>query len=285
MSLFVCFRAVHVLVCLLQSCPCPCFVSELSVLTLTIITLDRLVCILFPLRLTRLSTRDATVAMVAVWLLVFVISVVPLLGIPYFLNFYGRSGVCLALHVTPARPPGWEFSVAVFLVLNFVSFLVIAASYIWMFIVAKETRSAVRGPENKSDLAMARRMTLIVMTDFVCWVPIILLGFASLAGANASNSVYAWIAVFILPLNSALNPLLYTLSTAPFLMNIRKRAYRFRKSFMTSMTQETKHSFVDDRTVNSYTERKPFYRQGDAMKMKNMKTSVQGHSSAGSSDI
>lgn len=57
-------------------------------------------------------------------------------------NFYGRSGVCLALHITPARPPGWEFSVAVFLVLNFVSFLIIAASYIWMFVVAKETRSA-----------------------------------------------------------------------------------------------------------------------------------------------
>ncbi|CAG5122918.1 unnamed protein product, partial [Candidula unifasciata] len=210
------------------------FSSELSVLTLTIITLDRLVCILFPLRLTRLSVRDATVAMVVVWLLVLLISVVPLLGIPYFLNFYGRSGVCLALHVTPARPAGWEFSVAVFLVLNLVSFLVIAASYIWMFIVAKETRSAVRGPENKSDLAMARRMTLIVMTDFVCWVPIIFLGFASLGGANASNYVYAWIAVFILPLNSAVNPLLYTLSTTPFLMNIRKRAYRFRKSFMTS---------------------------------------------------
>lgn len=49
--------------------------------------------------------------------------------------------------------------------------------------------STVRGPESKSDLAMARRMTLIVMTDFVCWVPIIFLGFASLGGANAPNDV------------------------------------------------------------------------------------------------
>ena len=54
--------------------------------------------------------------MVLVWLAVFVLSVLPLMGIDYFQDFYGRSGVCLALHVTPARPGGWEYSVAVFLV-------------------------------------------------------------------------------------------------------------------------------------------------------------------------
>ena len=30
-------------------------------------------------------------------------------------GFYGRSGVCLALHITPDYPPGWEYSVFVFL--------------------------------------------------------------------------------------------------------------------------------------------------------------------------
>jgi len=30
-------------------------------------------------------------------------------------NFYGRSGVCLALHITPEKPSGWEYSVFVFL--------------------------------------------------------------------------------------------------------------------------------------------------------------------------
>ncbi|KAH9504426.1 hypothetical protein Btru_063571 [Bulinus truncatus] len=104
-------------------------------------------------------------------------------------NFYGRSGVCLALHITPQRPPGWQFSVAIFLVLNFASFLIIALSYVWMFLVARETRSAVRSIETKNDTAMAKRMTLIVMTDFACWIPIIILGFVSLAGGNASNDV------------------------------------------------------------------------------------------------
>ena len=73
--------------------------------------------------------------------------------------------------------------------LNFASFLVIFFSYLWMFFIAKQTRSAVRSNESKNDAAMARRMTLIVMTDFLCWVPIILLGFASLGGARSSSEV------------------------------------------------------------------------------------------------
>ena len=43
-------------------------------------------------------------------------------------------------------------------------------------------------------------------------VPIILIGFAALGGATIAPEASAWIAVFILPLNSAINPVLYTMS-------------------------------------------------------------------------
>ncbi|KAK0066324.1 G-protein coupled receptor GRL101, partial [Biomphalaria pfeifferi] len=249
------------------------FSSELSVLTLTTITLDRLVCILFPLRRARLGLKQASVVMSFMWFLVFVLAALPLLGFGYFENFYGRSGVCLALHVTPDKRSGWEYSVGVFIVLNFVSFLLIASSYLWMFSVAKKTRSAVRCAESKTDSAMAKRMTLIVMTDFCCWVPIIVLGFISLAGTRADDQVYAWIAVFVLPLNSAMNPVIYTLSTAPFLGNLRKRASRFRKSFIHSFTTDTKHSYVDDGTTHSYCEKKSSYRQLELKRLRSLNNS------------
>ena len=43
-------------------------------------------------------------------------------------------------------------------------------------------------------------------------VPIILIGFAALGGATIPPVMSAWIAVFILPLNSAINPVIYTMS-------------------------------------------------------------------------
>ena len=165
------------------------FSSELSVFTLTVITTDRFLSIIFPFRLKRLDMNDAKIVMACTWLVVVLLAVAPFLPFEYFSHFYGRSGVCLALHITSDKPSGWEYAVFVFLVLNLVSFVIIAISYMWMFVVARETRMAARGPEIRNDHAMARRMLLIVLTDFFCWVPIILLGFASLGGATIPPQV------------------------------------------------------------------------------------------------
>lgn len=37
-----------------------------------------------------------------------------------------------------------------------------------------------------------------------------------MSGAHISPALYAWLAVLVLPVNSALNPVLYTLTTAAF---------------------------------------------------------------------
>lgn len=252
------------------------FSSELSVFTLTVITLDRLICIIFPLKLKRLGIKQASVVMPCIWIVVIVLSGIPLFGLDYFDNFYGRSGVCLAFHITPDKPKGWEYSVFVFLVLNFLSFLVIFISYLWMFLVAKQTTTAVRKSKAKSDNSMAKRMTLIVMSDFFCWVPIILLGFASLGGATVPPQVYAWVAVFVLPLNSAMNPVLYTISTAPFMRNIRKRASRFRKSFTgSSRNNDTKNSFIEN--SSQIWNRNSMYRQLELTRLRGLKKTYTNH--------
>ena len=38
-----------------------------------------------------------------------------------------------------------------------------------------------------------------------------LIGMLALSGVTISSDVYSWITVFVLPINSALNPFLYTL--------------------------------------------------------------------------
>ncbi|XP_064652954.1 G-protein coupled receptor GRL101-like [Lineus longissimus] len=224
------------------------FSSELSVFTLTLITIDRLICIIFPFKIKNLGIKEARIVMLFLWLSVAIMAAIPLADIDYFRNFYGRSGVCLALHITPDKPTGWEYSVFVFIALNLISFVIIFVSYLWMFIVARRTQNAVRTAEMKRDIkkerAMAKRMTLIVMTDFFCWVPICILGIVSLCGTRIPQQIYAWVAVFVLPINAGINPVLYTLSTAPFIMHAWKRAENFSRSFKGD--RWTKSSFVDD---------------------------------------
>jgi hypothetical protein len=71
------------------------------------------------------------------------------------------------------------------------------------------------------DSTLAKRMMFIILTDFACWFPVIIISILALTGNlyDPTKQVYAWIAVFVLPINSSINPLLYTFST-PF---VRKR--------------------------------------------------------------
>lgn len=195
--------------------------SEVSVAMLTIITADRLICIVFSFRFRRLSFKRACFLCTVVWLLGIMISTVPLMGIDYFndtkkgVGFYGRSAVCLPLQLSSDRPAGWEYSVSFFIAFNFVAFMFMLVSYIAMFVKAKKIGGAVRSTNVRNETAMATKMMFIILTDFFCWIPVIIIGVLSLTGRlyDPKQLVYVWIAVFVLPVNSSINPLLYTFST------------------------------------------------------------------------
>ena len=50
----------------------------------------------------------------------------------------------------------------------------------------------------------------IVMSDFLCWFPIGLLGVLGASGVEVPGELNVAVAIFVLPFNSALNPFLYT---------------------------------------------------------------------------
>ena len=201
--------------------------SEVSVFTLTVVTLDRMICLVFPFRFRRISIKKAVVIMIFVWLLGSVIALAPLFYKSYFydfkrnVHFFGRSAVCLPLQLSSDRPSGWEYSVSIFIVLNGLSFLFILVCYLVMYRTITKTASAVRSTRMNQDSTIAKRMMFIILTDFFCWFPVIIISILSLTGSlyDPKKEVYVWIAVFVLPINSSINPLLYTFST-PF---VRKK--------------------------------------------------------------
>ena len=195
--------------------------SEVSVFTLTVITIDRLICIVFAFRFRRMSFKTAVVSMIFMWLLGFAIAIAPLFYNNYFrdfdrnVHFYGRSAVCLPFHLSSERIPGWEYSVSIFVVLNGASFLFILVAYILMFRTVSKASNAVRSTRMNQHSTIAIRMIFIILTDFICWFPVIIISILSLTGhfEDPEGEGYAWIAVFVVPINSSLNPLIYTFST------------------------------------------------------------------------
>ena len=60
------------------------------------------------------------------------------------------------------------------------------------------------------NLTIARRLLTVVVSDFLCWFPIGLFGLLAYFGVQVHGEVNVAMAIFVLPLNSALNPFLYT---------------------------------------------------------------------------
>lgn len=154
--------------------------SESGVLFICLITFDRFLAIKYPFSRLRFTTATACIASIAAWILSISISVTPLLAQEYFQNnFYSKSGVCVALPLTRDRPPGWLYSVIIFIGFNFVTFICIAYGQLLIYLEIRNTSSTMIGNTSESmkarrrnELIVARNLLLVVGTDFLCWFPI-----------------------------------------------------------------------------------------------------------------
>ncbi len=59
---------------------------------------------------------------------------------------------------------------------NLLLFLVIGVGYTCMYMSIRYTMASAGGVERKKHIIIARKMMIIVLTDFICWVPIIGMG-------------------------------------------------------------------------------------------------------------
>ncbi|KAG9264641.1 relaxin receptor 2 [Astyanax mexicanus] len=193
--------------------------SEVSVMLLTYLTLEKFLVIVFPMSHLRPGRNQTFVVLGVIWLLGMSIAAVPLLSEELFGNYYGHNGVCFPLHSDRVeKPTARGYSTGIFLGLNLLAFLIIVISYSSMFysiyktgINATDLRSRLH-----KDVAVANRFFFIVFSDALCWIPIFLVKILSLLQVEIPGTITSWVVIFILPINSALNPILYTLTTSFF---------------------------------------------------------------------
>ena len=215
--------------------------SEASVFFITLISLDRFVCILFPFSNLKLSNSSTKICSAFIWVFAFALGLIPTLLAGPESEFYDLSDVCIglplitrpssyqiqssdvggaesgrsfALPVPQEFKPAWYFSIAIFLGINLVCFLTIFICYLVMFIYVKVASKQFDQAANRDEVKIALKMAAIVGTDFICWMPVIIMGILSQTGlAVIPLQMYTWSVVFILPINSSLNPYLYTISS------------------------------------------------------------------------
>ncbi|XP_059160983.1 uncharacterized protein LOC131944404 isoform X2 [Physella acuta] len=180
--------------------------SELSVFTLTVITLERFYAITHAMQLNkRLSLKHAGCIMLGGWIWSFGLALLPLFGI----SDYRKFAVCLPFEIEDVISKSYVCFIMVF---NGISFFIILSCYLIMYISIRDSQAW-----NSNDTRVAKRMALLVFTDFLCWAPIAFLSLAAAFGKNLIHLNEAKVlTIFILPLNSCANPFLYAFFTKQF---------------------------------------------------------------------
>ena len=222
--------------------------SEASVFFVTLISIDRFISIRFPFSTHKLEYTTTRFITIVTWMIATVLGIVPSVLSGLSFEFYDNSHVCIGLPLALTKiytvelsraqlwirfdsgfqmeivdvftthedglVNGYYFSTAVFLGLNCVCYLIILGCYIQIVRdVGKSSKRAGRSQETKQQIRLTTKVTAIVATDFCCWFPIIILGILVQTRVIAlPPSVYAWCVTFVLPINSAINPYLYTVA-------------------------------------------------------------------------
>uniref|UniRef100_A0A8C0XAF6 G-protein coupled receptor 106 n=1 Tax=Castor canadensis TaxID=51338 RepID=A0A8C0XAF6_CASCN len=206
--------------------------TEVSVLLLTFLTLEKFLVIVFPFSNIRPGKRQTATILICIWIVGFLIAVIPFWNEDYFGNFYGKNGVCFPLHCDQAERNGSkEYSLGIFLGVNLLAFLIIVFSYITMFCSIQKTtlQTAEVRNHNGKEVAVANRFFFIVFSDAICWIPVFVIKILSLLQVEIPGTVTSWIVIFFLPINSALNPILYTLTTSVFKDKLKQLLHKHRR--------------------------------------------------------
>jgi len=148
-------------------------------------------------------------------------------------GYYSYNSVCIPNLFVTSQRHSWWYSLAVS-VMNFVSFIFVAVSYVFIYYKSTSNEKLNISKQYKKVQVLQRRILRLIVTDFMCWIPVCLMTFLNLAGILIPPICYSISAIVLLPINSALNPFLYSRSFERTFLKLFVKKFKRRNSSSSS---------------------------------------------------
>ncbi|KAJ7987517.1 hypothetical protein DPEC_G00327320 [Dallia pectoralis] len=193
------------------------FASELSVYTLTVITLERWHTITNAMHVNRrLRLRHVAAMMAGGWGFALLAALLPVFGV----SSYSKVSICLPMDIESLASQVYIIAI---LLVNVIAFFVVCYGYVQIYLSVHNPDLATRHGDTK----IAKRMAVLIFTDFLCMAPI---SFFAISAAirmpliTVSHSKI--LLVLFYPINALCNPFLYTIFTRAFRKDVYLLASR-----------------------------------------------------------
>ncbi|XP_064615791.1 G-protein coupled receptor GRL101-like [Liolophura sinensis] len=184
---------------------------QMSMFTLFALAWDRYFAVMSPLSYQLRSTRHVWMISGGLWCVSFLIALVPVV-VPSLKEFYGKNALCMPFIFTDSKSAGWEYATAIFVGLNGLCIVIMIALYGAIYCRVRESQMDM-GRNDRSDLVVAKRLSLVLLTNIISWIPLIMANVISLATVPLTRDMATMLTGVLLPLNPAINPYLYTFSS------------------------------------------------------------------------
>ncbi|XP_076814527.1 G-protein coupled receptor GRL101-like [Clavelina lepadiformis] len=208
--------------------------SQISVTTLVIISSVRVVSVWNPFKMIKIKTVYA--AIINSWIIWIFISLLPVFqntgsGL---IGFYKHQIVCTMSYIAFRNNDSMPLTVFV-LVYNLTAFLLIFLFQLAIYYktlpdissfpcncCGSQPAVAMHPRRRNEDVKMHRRLFFIVVSDFLCWVPVITISLYVWTESYVKSKCewheevrgmmdwFSYVLVIFIPINSALNPVLYS---------------------------------------------------------------------------
>ncbi|CAK8686083.1 unnamed protein product [Clavelina lepadiformis] len=124
------------------------------------------------------------------------------------IGYYGTTSVCMPRLYVNRSDSFWIYSI-VMITFNFLSFFFVLFGF--ALIAWKMKKRPIKSNNvQKQNAKMNQRIARIIVSDFLCWVPICIMAYVSVSGVKLPDGVEIFTAEVLLPINSAFNPILYS---------------------------------------------------------------------------
>nr|CAB3263493.1 low-density lipoprotein receptor-related protein 1B-like [Phallusia mammillata] len=133
-------------------------------------------------------------------------------------GYYGETSVCMPRLFATTSEFAWEYSTFL-ITINFLMFIYMVVAYVLIY---KQSNRMKGSRSNDVSSKMQKRISRLILTDFCCWIPICVMGYLSVGGMKMPPDAYVLSACLLLPINSALNPLLYSKAIEDQLVRAKK---------------------------------------------------------------